>query len=360
MTERTVADHRRVLRDRVPLIDLRAPTEFADGAFPGAVNLPLLTDAERAAVGTRYKACGQQAAIELGHSLVSGATRAARIDAWRAFVAAHPTAMLYCWRGGLRSQIAQDWLRDCDVHIPRIVGGYKALRRTCLASIDEFCAATQLLVLGGRTGSGKTELLNEFPTSLDLERLANHRGSAFGAAFTPQPTPIAFENALAVAMLRAPAGATILVEDESRTIGRLALPDALHEAIQAAPVAVLDVGRDERAARILRDYVEAPLSSGVTAEDLHARFGAAADRIRRRLGGVRHAHVRRSIADAFAPGASADAHLRWITALLEWYYDPMYEHQLTIKRSRVLVSGDIATVREYLTTHLANDRSAPR
>ena len=352
MTERTVADHRRVLRDRVPLIDLRAPTEFAQGAFPGAVNLPLLTDAERAAVGTRYKACGQQAAIELGHSLVSGATRAERVDAWRAFVAANPNAMLYCWRGGLRSQIAQDWLRDCGVDVPRIVGGYKALRHACLASIDEFCASARLLVLGGHTGSGKTELLNEFPTSIDLERLANHRGSAFGAAFTPQPTPIAFENALAVAMLRAPVDATILVEDESRTIGRLALPEALHAAIEAAPVAVLEVGRAERAARILRDYVQAPLSNGVTAAELHARFAAAADRIRRRLGGARHSDIRRSIDEAFAPSTPADAHLRWITALLEWYYDPMYDHQLTAKRSRVVVSGGVATVRSYLSNAL--------
>jgi len=354
MTERTVADHRRVLRDRVPLIDLRAPTEFAQGAFPGAVNLPLLTDAERAAVGTRYKACGQQAAIELGESLVAGATRAARIDAWRAFVAANPNAMLYCWRGGLRSQTAQGWLRDVGVDVPRIVGGYKALRRTCLAAIDEFCASARLLVLGGRTGSGKTDLLNEFVPSIDLERLANHRGSAFGAAFTPQPTPIAFENALAIAMLQAPSDGAILVEDESRTIGRLALPDVLHEAIQAAPVAVLDVARDERAARILRDYVTAPLSGGVTAAELHARFTSAADRIRRRLGGLRHAQIKRCIDDAFAPTAPTDAHLHWITALLEWYYDPMYEHQLTDKQSRVVVSGDVATVRSYLTEALSH------
>src|SRR5262249_43518466 len=150
---------------------------------PSAINLPLLTDSERAAIGTHYKAHGQQAAIELGESLVSGDTRAARIDAWRTFVAAHPTAMLYCWRGGLRSQIAQDWLREAGVAVPRVAGGYKALRRTCMVAIDEFSASARLLVVGGRTGSGKTELLGAFANSIDLERLANHRGSAFGAAF---------------------------------------------------------------------------------------------------------------------------------------------------------------------------------
>jgi tRNA 2-selenouridine synthase len=362
MIERTVADHRRVLRDRIPLIDLRAPTEFAQGAFPSAINLPLLTDSERAAIGTRYKAEGQQSAIDLGHALVSGATRTARIDAWRAFVEAHPSAMLYCWRGGLRSQIAQDWLREHGVAVPRVTGGYKALRRACITAIDEFSASARLLVIGGRTGSGKTELLNTFASafanSIDLERLANHRGSAFGAAFDPQPTPIAFENALAIAMLRAPSDSTVLIEDESRTIGRLALPDVLHAAIQAAPIAVLEVDRDERAARILREYVEAPLARGIAGDVLHARFADALDRIRRRLGGARHADARRSIADAFDSRAPIDAHLVWIRQLLEWYYDPMYDHQLTKKQSRVVVSGDARTVREYLTRSL--DREPAR
>ena len=238
MRGRIAADHRRVLREGLPLIDLRAPTEFALGAFPGAVNLPLLTDTERTAVGTRYKECGQQAAIALGHELVSGTTRNARIDAWRGFIAAHPDALLYCWRGGLRSQIAQEWLREGGVEVARVEGGYKALRRACLHAIDEFCATTQLLVIAGRTGCGKTELLNEFDAIIDLERLVNHRGSAFGSMSTPQPTPIAFENRLAIEMLRAMGHSRIIVEDESRTIGRLALPDPLHFAMQAAPLVV--------------------------------------------------------------------------------------------------------------------------
>src|SRR4030095_1633636 len=153
-----VADHRRVLRERLPLIDLRAPVEFARGAFARAINLPLLTDNERAAVGTRYNECGQQAAIALGEELVSGPTREARIEAWRSFVATHPAALLYCWRGGLRSAIAQDWLHGAGVDIGRIAGGYKALRQTCLDVIQDFSRAQRLLVLGGRTGSGKTAL----------------------------------------------------------------------------------------------------------------------------------------------------------------------------------------------------------
>jgi tRNA 2-selenouridine synthase len=349
MAERIVADHRRVLREGLPLIDLRAPAEFALGAFPGAVNLPLLTDAERAAVGTRYKQCGQQAAIALGEELVSGAVRIARIDAWRGFGAAHPGTLLYCWRGGLRSQIAQQWLRDSGIDIGRIAGGYKMLRRTCLRAIEEFCATTPLLVIAGRTGSGKTELLNEFEAAIDLELLVNHRGSAFGSTATAQPTPIAFENRLAIEMLGAMGRPRVIVEDESRTIGRLALPDALHAAMQAAPLVVLEVSRHERARRIHREYIEAPLTGGTSATQLRERFCNALDRIRRRLGGLRHGRMRELVEGAFDHDpANATPHLVWIEQLLEWYYDPMYDHQLTAKQGRIVRSGDRAAISAYL------------
>ena len=349
MGGRTVADHRRVLREGLPLIDLRAPAEFALGAFPGAVNLPLLTDVERAAVGQRYKQCGQQAAIALGEELVSGDVRNARIDAWRNFVTAHPGTLLYCWRGGLRSQIAQEWLYPYGVDVARITGGYKALRRTCLAAIDEFCATTPLLVIAGRTGSGKTDLLNEFDAVIDLERLVNHRGSAFGSMATSQPTPIAFENRLAIDMLKAMGLSRVIVEDEGRTIGRLALPDALHAAMQAAPLVVLEVPRHERAARIYREYVEAPLSDGTHPEQLRERFANALDRIQRRLGGSRHSQVAELLEAAFGIDAPDEAaHLKWIDRLLEWYYDPMYDHQLTAKQRRVVRTGDRATIAAYL------------
>ncbi len=349
MTERTVADHRRILREGLPLIDLRAPGEFALGAFPGAVNLPLLTDAERAAVGTRYKQCGQQAAIALGEELVSGATRTARIDAWREFIATHPGTLLYCWRGGLRSQIAQDWLHDSGVDVARITGGYKTLRRTCLQVIEEFCATTQLLVIAGRTGSGKTELLNQFDAIIDLERLVNHRGSAFGSNATTQPPPIAFENQLAIEMLAVSGRSPIIVEDEGRTIGRLALPEPLLAAMQKAPLVVLEVPRDERTQRIHREYVEIPLSTGTRAEELRERFRNALDRIHRRLGGQRHTRMKELVESAFDVDPTDPApHCRWIEQLLEWYYDPMYDHQLTTKQERIVRTGDRTTINGYL------------
>jgi tRNA 2-selenouridine synthase len=112
-----------------PLLDTRAPLEFARGAFPAARNLPLMSDEERAAVGSCYKQRGQDAAIALGQELVSGVIRDARITAWREFARAHPEGYLYCFRGGLRSQIVQQWLRDSGIDYPRVSGGYKAMRR---------------------------------------------------------------------------------------------------------------------------------------------------------------------------------------------------------------------------------------
>lgn len=359
MDERLVADHRRVLREGLPLIDLRAPAEFALGAFPGAINLPLLTDAERTAIGTCFKQCGQQAAVALGEELVTGEVRRARIDAWRATVAEHPDALIYCWRGGLRSQIVQQWLQQHGVHVPRIEGGYKALRQTCLAVIEEFCASARLLVVAGRTGSGKSELLREFRAIIDLERLVNHRGSAFGATFSAQPTPVAFENELAIEMLRKQASPGLLIEDESRTIGRLALPEPLIAAMQRAPLIVIEAPRTERVRRIFYEYVAEPLQSGVPLDALRLRFLDAVDRIRRRLGGLRHAQIRRTIEAAFAGDSVEPAlHEAWIGALLDDYYDPMYDHQLTMKHSRIAATGDARTIRAFIREKLSRDQSA--
>jgi len=342
-----IADTERVLRDRVPLIDLRSPGEFAHGAVPTAVNLPLLEDAERAAVGICYKRDGQAAAIALGESLVSGETRRARIDAWLDFLGRAPDAMLYCWRGGLRSQRVQGWLAETGHVVPRIDGGFKALRHTCIDAIEHSSSQDRFIVLAGRTGSGKTDLLIAFADAIDLERLANHRGSAFGATATKQPPPVAFENALAVALMRRQPCQHILLEDESRTIGRIGLPESLFAAMQRAPLVVLEASRDERARHILAEYVLTPLASGVEANALAEQYVAAVDRIARRLGGTRHAEVRATVVEAFA-GRDCAHHLRWIERLLEWYYDPMYDYQLGRKAHRIVARGDRVTVSRAL------------
>ena len=345
-----------LLAKDVPLIDLRAPAEFARGAFPNAVNRPLLTDDERAEIGTLHKRRGRDAAIRRGHELVAGAVRDTRIKSWTDHLAQQPEAWIYCWRGGLRSAIAQSWLRDCGWNVPRVEGGYKRLRQTCL---DVFAALTptepaqpaptkRWLVLAGRTGVGKTTVIETLPEAIDLEALAQHRGSAFGGRDSGQPPPIAFENALAIAYLKH-RGSRLVVEDESRTIGRLALPQAWHVHMQQAPLVLLEAPMSERVAHIRAEYVDEPLADGVSEAALLDRHQAALGRIKKRLGRERHLEV----SEALKAGFSHGGHEGWIERLLCWYYDPMYDYQLKTKHRRVQFRGSRAQVTDYLEANKA-------
>ena len=338
-----------LLRNQVPLIDLRSPGEFAKGAFPTAVNLPLLTDDERQEVGTLYKRRGRAAAIRRGHALVSGEVRNARIRAWTAFLDDHPDAWLCCWRGGLRSAIVQSWLRDAGWAAPRVAGGYKALRRTCIDVLDALAepatphAAKRWLMLSGRTGVGKTEIIQSLPQGVDLESLAKHRGSAFGGRDQGQPPPIAFENALAIKYLQH-RGRTLIVEDESRNIGRLSLPEAWFAQMRQAAVVLLEAPMEARIEHIRTEYVDAPLAEGLSPVALQERLQASLDRIRKRLGGKRHQQAGAALTAAFRDGR----HERWIGLLLAYYYDPMYDYQLKAKRQRVIFTGERSEVAEFL------------
>jgi tRNA 2-selenouridine synthase len=149
----------------------------------------------------------------------------------------------------------------------------------------------------------------------------------------------------------------LLIEDESRTIGRLALPEPLIAAMQTAPLVVIEAGRGDRVQRIYREYVLEPLARGVTQDALRVRFLDAVDRIRRRLGGLRHAQIRHMIEAAFAvDSAQSTRHEAWIGALLDGYYDPMYDHQLAAKRSRVVATGDARTLRAFIREELSRDQ----
>ena len=338
-TERDCAT---LLKASRPLIDVRAPAEFARGALPGAVNLPILTNDERAAVGTAYKNDGREAAVALGHRLVHAEVKHERIAAWRDFAGRHPLAAIYCWRGGLRSEMAQRWLGESGVALPRVAGGFKALRRFCL-EILERSAARRFVVVGGRTGSGKTQVVQAVANHIDLETLANHRGSSFGGHLTPQPPPVGFENALAVALLKLDANAPVVVEDESRTIGRLAIPELIYDAMQRAPIVVLEVNRATRIENIYREYV---VEAGYPRQRLLAALG----RIQRRLGGTRYQHIAALMAEAFEQ-ARAEPHRQWIRRLLEWYYDPMYDYQLARKEQRIVQCGPADEMAAYLRAY---------
>lgn len=336
---------RDALHARTPLLDVRAPAEFTKGAAPNSANQPILDDAERRAVGIAYKRDGSAAAQALGHELVNGAVKRQRIEQWLGYLSAHPDAAVMCWRGGLRSQIAQSWLAEAGYEVPRVAGGYKALRNACLDIIEQTAGADQpWWVVAGRTGTQKTVLIRQLTNSIDLEQLAHHRGSAFGAHATPQPAPATFENALADAALHH-RGAALVLEDESRTIGRLALPAAWHTRMQQAPLVLIEAALELRVEHIVAEYVTAAFADGTPAAALEARYRDALSRISRRLGGVLYQRIDALLLDAFAGRGN---HTAWVGTLLQDYYDPMYDYQLRNKMTRVQFRGSISEVADFL------------
>ncbi|MEX2468116.1 MAG: tRNA 2-selenouridine(34) synthase MnmH, partial [Pseudohongiellaceae bacterium] len=340
-----------LLQAGTPLLDVRAPVEFSRGAIPCAVNIPLLDDEQRRRIGIRYREAGQDAAISLGHELISGAEKEQRLAEWQRFHADNPGARLYCFRGGLRSRIVQEWLDERGIAIPRIAGGYKALRGYLLGVLEKAAARDNLIVVAGKTGCAKTHLLRQLPAHVDLEGHANHRGSAFGPRHGGQPAQIDFENALAVDFIRLAQTQPqrIFVEDESRAIGSLSVPVPLFEAMRESPLAVIEETLENRAETILRDYIIANFDDMRAAEPTAAaeRFAGyltgSLDKIRRRLGLERHGEIRALMEAALERqlrDGSTSQHRTWIEKLLTDYYDPMYEYQLNKKLSRIVFRGN--------------------
>ena len=344
------ADYRSLFINDIPMMDMRAPAEFIHGAFPCAHSLPLMTDEERARVGICYKQQGQAAAIALGHQLVAGDLKAQRLALWSEFARRNPEGYLYCFRGGLRSQTVQQWLREQGIDYPLVRGGYKAMRRFLLEELERSLAWADIVLVSGKTGTGKTRVITRLERSVDLEGLAHHRGSTFGQLPQPQPSQIDFENALSIAFMKLLAGrqSRVYLEDEGRMIGRLSLPETLRERMAVSPMAVVEQSMAERVEVIIEDYV---LDLGRRFTAVHGQPGTALHReklqddlgrIRKRLGGERYQQVSDIMAAAFAAQDESDdlaLHQEWITTLLEQYYDPMYEYQLAQRAGDVVFRG---------------------
>ncbi|MYN12577.1 tRNA 2-selenouridine(34) synthase MnmH [Pusillimonas sp. TS35] len=353
-------DYQALFVNDIPLLDVRAPVEFIKGAFPCATNMPLMNDEERQAVGIRYKRQGQEAAIELGYQLVSGPLREARIQAWANFARQHPHGYLYCFRGGLRSRITQQWLNEAGITYPRVAGGYKAMRNYLINELDRAVAECDLTLLGGLTGTGKTELLVQLPHAIDLEGHAHHRGSSFGKHATPQPAQIDFENRIAIDLIkkRARGMRQFILEEEGRMVGSCCLPEPLRLAMQQHSIVWLEDSLDNRVQRILKDYV-IDLAAEFTA--LHgpdAGLAAFAAQLRqslanitRRLGAQRYAELAALMDEALVVQlrtGDVALHTQWIHHLLNDYYDPMYAYQRDSKGERIVFRGDRDAVMAYL------------
>lgn len=353
------------LRGRT-LLDVRAEVEFAEGRLPEARNLPLLNNKERELVGTTYKQAGQQAAIELGYSLISGSTREQRLERWRdlaqnTLAQEKELPLLYCFRGGLRSKISQEWIREMGFPILRIEGGYKKIRQYFIELIQSHSGQLPLQVVTGRTGSGKTRFLHALRQAQlwvhDLEALAHHRGSAFGGFIEPQPTQVDFENRLAVEVLRHQRRATpstrVWVEAESRMIGKIVIPEAYFLRLRASPLIVIEESVESRVQLILEEYVISALQKWQKhhAGNLELAFQGWSTALRnpimsisKRLGGVRTQEILRKMDASIeltikSEAAHFEEHRHWIRYLLDEYYDPYYDRSIEKQKPRVIDRG---------------------
>lgn len=355
-----ITDLKKLFLDERPLVDLRAPVEFAQGAFPGAVNLPLLTDDERAAVGACYKRKGQAAAVELGHRLVCGEVRKRRTAAWIDYIRQHPRAVMYCFRGGQRSETVQHWLRQEGLDIPRVAGGYKALRRVLIETIEEVSQNHSLVILSGMTGVGKTEVLPLLENGIDLEHHARHRGSAFGHLPEAQPRNIEFENRIGVDLLqKGDKGLrSWVVEDESRTIGANCLPEPLYQAMRRSPLVVVEASLEERVERIRNDYVvqlrrkyRDALGEEAGDRAYCEYLQGALGKLKRRLGDENWRRLDGVLREALARQIrreETDLHMEWITYLIKNYYDPLYRNNFERREPRILFQGRARECIEFL------------
>ena len=242
------------LAPEIPVADVRTPAEFEQGHIPLAHNLPIFTNEERVQVGTTYKQIGREEAILLGFEFTG--------PKWGTFIkqalvfAPEKKIALHCWRGGMRSG-AMAWaltLYGFEVYL--LNGGYKSYRRW---AIEQFSQAFNLLILGGMTGSGKTQILHAIKNSgeqmIDLEDLAQHQGSSYGSMGTLiQPTQEHFENNLAYQLSRIDKNKPLWLEDESRTVGKCSIPNPLWDQMRNAPVIKLNIPLEERIRFLTQEY----------------------------------------------------------------------------------------------------------
>lgn len=356
-----IEDFRSFFLNDTPLLDVRAPIEFNQGAFPFTQNVPLMNDAEREAIGIQYKNLGQDEAIKLGHELVKDEIKSGRVNQWVQFFQQHPQGILYCFRGGMRSKISQQWIYEkTGIIYPRVKGGYKAMRRFLIDELETSVQNITPVILGGRTGIGKTLFLKNITQQIDLEGLFHHRGSVFGKHVTPQPSQIDIENALSIELLKLQNHGykKIIFEDEGSNIGSRRIPDVLIKRMKQSPIVMLEKDIDERINITFQEYIVDALAehqSFYGAETGFTRWAEqlqkSLDKIQRRLGDVRHKELKILLNSAIHKHMSGDKdfHKTWIKLLLVEYYDPMYDYQLGKSKERIEFKGNQSEVSDYLT-----------
>lgn len=305
------------------LIDSRSEGEYERGHIPGAINIPILNNEHRAIVGTIYKQKGRQEAVLKGFEL-SGPMFHSMMLKVRDLCKESPV-MVYCWRGGMRSGILCWLLNMAGIKTTVLSGGYKRYRNW---SLHQFTIDRKIIILGGRTGSGKTEMLQQLNSLgeniICLEGLASHKGSAFGALGQPeQPTQEHFENELAFLLSDIDHSKLLWLENESRNVGKIKLPDAFFDLMQRSPIIEMNVTHEIRSERILKEYGD--FSKDVLAEKTM--------KLERRMGGENVRESVRRLNDNDMQG--------WLNPLLR-YYDKTYSLSNDLRTPPFRLNNDVS------------------
>lgn len=323
------------------VLDVRSPSEFLQGHIPGAFSLPLFTDEERVKVGIRYKNSGRDFAVKLGLQIVGPKLSWYAEEAQR--LAPGRKVLVHCWRGGMRSESIAWLLRMSGFEVQLLDGGYKFYRRYIR---EQLALPAKITVLGGLTGSGKSAVLKQLAILgqqvLDLETLANHKGSVFGGLGQPaQPTTEQFENDIYPVWESLDLSKTIWIEDESRAIGGINIPEVLFQAMMKSPIAVMDVPFEIRVERLVKEYAGMPVEG----------LADAIMRIRESLGGP---------ATREALDALGNMEFHKIARLALEHYDRLYSKSLLRRnagiayRLPVFVDDPVKTATELIQMDKSN------
>ena len=302
--------------DNVIYVDMRSPFEFQEGHIPGAVNIPLFTDEERTLIGLTYKQIGAEEAKQQGLLVVS-TKLPDLVSQIRSLCKSGKTVVIYCWRGGMRSKSMVTVLELMGIRVYQLLGGYKSYRRYVLDSLASFYLEPAVVVLCGSTGVGKTSILSKLSqrgiAALDLERLANHRGSAFGHVGLGRPATAQNFDATILGQLQELNNEPCLaVECESKRIGNVYVPEVLYRAMQQGPRILLQADIEIRITRLIEEY------TGIYQNNKEA-IGNSIEALRKRLG---QRKTNQLLADL-----KADETRQVVRVLLTDYYDPLYGYE---------------------------------
>ena len=313
-----------LLRSADTIVDVRSPGEYAKGHVPRAVNIPLFNDGERAEVGTLYKQVGRDPAIERGLA-IAGAKVPRLIERFEPYRLGR--IAVYCARGGMRSNSVVSLLKALNFRVDQVPGGYKAWRNHLLASLM-VRVPPRLIVIHGQTGTGKTLLLSHLENALDLEAIARHRSSLFGAVNLHPLNQQQFEGELLVALESLDFSRPVWVEGESRKVGTVIIPEALRAAMQSSTCVLVTASLETRVNRIIQEYT----GGGAPSPDTMTQLEQALRSLTQHFGKTRIEELVKLL--------HAGNLFPLVQVLLEEYYDPRYAHSMHGYQYALTLSSD--------------------